>query len=68
MISTIYDIQKSYNNIRCLGGKCISSKSPCVTAINHQIAAKTNHDKIKLNANTMRVHRHCESTNVVKIS
>lgn len=50
------------------GGKCISSKSPCVKAMSHQITANANHDRKKLNANTSNVQRHCESTNVVKMS
>lgn len=54
--------------IRCAGGKCIASKSPCVTEISHQMPAKKSHDRIKLRANTISVHLHCESTNVVKIS
>lgn len=63
------DLLRFFNfNIRCAGGKCIGSKSPCVTAISHQMPAKNSHDKIKLNANTISVHLHCESTNVVKIS
>lgn len=47
---------------------CISSKSPCVNAISHQITANANHERKKLNANTKSVQRHCESTKVVKIS
>lgn len=56
------------DHIPCAGGKCISSKSPWVTAINHQIAAKNSQERTKLNANTISVHRHCESTSVVKMS
>lgn len=52
----------------CIPGKCISSKSPCVTEINHQIIAKKSQDSTKLRANTINVHLHCESTSVVKIS
>lgn len=51
-----------------MGGKCISSRSPCVNAISHQITAKPNQDSTKLRANTINVQRHCESTNVVKMS
>lgn len=49
-------------------GKCISSKSPCVNAISHQMTANANHERKKLNANTSNVQRHCESTKVVKMS
>lgn len=49
------------DDVPWFGGKCASSKSPWVTAINHHITAKNNHDRTKLNANTINVQRHCES-------
>lgn len=72
---TIYVLQsnqfqtiKKLCKIPCSGGKCISSKSPCVTAINHQIIAKKSQERTKLRANTIRVHLHWLSTSVVNIS
>lgn len=59
---------KKIQYIPCIPGKCISSKSPWVTAINHQIKAKDSHERTKLKANTINVHLHCESTKVVKMS
>lgn len=50
------------------GGKCSGSKSPWVNDISHHIKAKPNQDSRKLKANTKRVHLHCVSTNVVKMS
>ena len=54
--------------IPCSGGRCISSKSPCVTAMSHQIIAKNSQERMKLRANTISVHLHWESTRVVNIS
>lgn len=49
-------------------GKCSSSRSPCVRAINHHIRAKANHEPKKAMLKILIVHLHCESTKVVKIS
>lgn len=64
-----YDIHSVFEQYSpCIGGKCNSSRSPCVNAISHQMTANANHDSMKLNAKTNNVQRHCESTSVVNIS
>lgn len=52
----------------CTGGKCESSKSPCVIAISHHMTANPSQESMKLSANIIRVQRHWESTSVVKMS
>lgn len=59
---------RQIHNLPWFGGICISSKSPWVNAISHQITANANHERKKLKANTRSVQRHCESTKVVKMS
>ena len=52
----------------CLSGRWSRSKSPCVNAISHQSIPYPSQVRMKLRANTRRVHRHLTSTRVVKIS
>jgi len=42
--------------------------TPWLYAINHHISANPNQDNKKFMENTKSVHRHCASTNVVKMS